>query len=79
MAVCSQLFCFSFVRTPITWVEWGLQGGVPQQGWKYGVMLLSSPQTEDLGLPEGLILDSARDIGHLVGRIKSLGLVIWGN
>ena len=79
MAVYFHLFYCSFMRTPMTWVEWGLQGGYPREGWRYGVKLLSSPQVDDLGLPGGLIVDGARDICHLVGRIKSLGLVIWGN
>ena len=75
--VCT-IFFFSFRRTPISWLEWGVQGAVRREGFRFGVRLFSSPQAEELGWPEGqdVVLDG-RDAADLIVDIRARGLVIW--
>ena len=71
-----QFFLFRFRRTPISWLEWGVQGAVRREGFRFGVRLYPSPQAEELGYPEGVVLDG-QDVADLIDDIRARGLVIW--
>ena len=55
-----QFFLFRFRRTPVSWLEWGVQGAVRREGFRFGVRLYPSPQAEELGYPEGVVLQGCK-------------------
>ena len=55
---------------------WGVQGAIRREGYQYGVRLYPSPQAEELGYPEGVVIDG-EGVADLIDDIRARGLVIW--
>ena len=55
---------------------WGVQGAIRREGYQYGVRLYPSPQAEELGYPEGVVIDG-EGVADLIDDIRARGIVIW--
>ena len=67
-----------FRRTPISWLEWGADGAIQRDGYRYGVRLFPTSLAAEIGYPGGAILDG-REAFNLIDEVRARGIVIWAS